>query len=148
MRRFVCSAALIAWVQCLATPAQAQSDSYVGPDKALHFSVSAALALGFYGVGSAIWDTDPPRAAFAGATALAFGIAKEVYDLADGRIFSGPDLFWDVVGSSVGTLFGFFISWLVRRSRVPAQCCDIAEEMSFVWNLDSLNIGAPLPLNL
>jgi putative lipoprotein len=101
-------------VALLLTPFSASAqevdrDPWFGPDKALHFGVSAALAAGGYTVAGLRWDTAPPKLAFGAAVALSAGVLKELLDLAHYGTPSYRDLAWD----AAGTLVGLSVSWLV-----------------------------------
>jgi|CXWL01.1.fsa_nt_gi putative lipoprotein len=93
-------------------PARAQEAApWWGPDKALHFSVSAALAGGGYGVTAAFTDDVRLRLGIGGGVALSLGIAKELWDLSGHGSASWKDFTWDVIGVATGLL----LSWLVDR---------------------------------
>jgi putative lipoprotein len=102
-------------------PARAQdADPWFGRDKALHFSVSAALATATYAGAAFVTDDRRTRAASAFALALAAGVAKEVWDLAGPGDASWRDLTWDVVGATTGVLLAYAIDWAIGRRRSPA----------------------------
>jgi putative lipoprotein len=86
-------------------------DPWFGRDKALHFSASATLAVGGYGLG-ALWSPREPIRLGTGATlALGAGIAKEIADRYTGGDPSLRDLTWDAVGTASGLL----VAWLLDR---------------------------------
>ena len=124
----------VVWLVLVASPASSAraDDPWLGPDKALHFSVSAGLALGGYGIAAALIDAEPARAAIAAGFALILGLAKEVYDAGRGGLFSGKDLVWDVLGAGVGTLLGWAISRLVHHFRVETPHDARAQPGAFV----------------
>jgi putative lipoprotein len=77
-------------------------DPWLGHDKALHFSVAAAIAGAGYGL-SALYTSDlRVRAAFGGGVSLAAGAGKELLDLAGFGDPSWRDFAWDVIGAVVG----------------------------------------------
>lgn len=86
-------------------------DPFFGPDKALHFSVSAALGSGSFALLDALSAEDEgwQHASLAMSAVLTVGLAKELYDEAWGSGFSSRDLFWDVAGG----VFAVGLSWLV-----------------------------------
>ena len=100
----------------------AQADEWAGQDKALHFSLSAALAMGSYAGASLAWSPRATRLSFAGALAMSAGIAKEVYDLAsrDGDA-SWRDLAWDFFGVAFGLLVAWSVDLILTPSKEPGQ---------------------------
>jgi len=107
------AASLALAVSLLASPrAQAADpDPWFGRDKAMHFSVSFALAGdGYAGAAGASKRTSVRLVAGAGI-AFSAGIAKEVCDRSSGGDASWRDLTWDAVGTATGTL----VAWLVDR---------------------------------
>jgi putative lipoprotein len=84
------------------TVAAAEPDPWLGPDKALHFAISAGLAGGGYAVSALVLDR-PWQRAIAGSTfSLTLGAAKELYDLSGHGDPSWKDFTWDVAGTAVG----------------------------------------------
>lgn len=77
-------------------------DPWWGPDKALHFGGSAAIAGGSYAISTQIWDDVGPRVAFAAGVALGAGVVKELLDAAGLGTASWKDLTWDVAGTAIG----------------------------------------------
>lgn len=107
-------ASLIATALCFACvprAAVAQSDPWLGRDKALHFGASFALAGGGYAGTSLLSPSPTVRATSGAAIALGAGIAKEVYDRYAGGHPSWRDLTWDAVGTATGVL----TAWLLDR---------------------------------
>ena len=93
-------------------PAQAADpDPWFGRDKAMHFSVSLALAGIGYADSTALTKRTSIRVVSGAAFALSAGIAKELADRYDGGDASWRDLTWDAVGTATGTL----VAWLVDR---------------------------------
>jgi putative lipoprotein len=87
----------------LAATARAQEpDPWLGPDKALHFGVSAGLAAGGYAGAALVFEDEPPRLLVGGGLALAVGLGKELLDLAGAGNPSWKDLTWDVLGAATG----------------------------------------------
>ena len=83
--------------------AQPAEEPWWGPDKALHFGLSAAIAAGGYGVGVAAFDGHTGGALVLGAgLSLGAGFAKETLDAAGLGTPSYKDLLWDVLGTTVG----------------------------------------------
>lgn len=79
-----------------------EADPWFGPDKALHFSASAAIAGAGYAGAAAIGVEQPGRWIGGAALALTAGVLKESIDLAGGGDASWRDLTWDAVGAVVG----------------------------------------------
>jgi len=90
---------------CLALgrPARAaESDAWLGKDKALHFTVSIGLGSGGYAA-SALWAPERWQRAAAGAGfSLTLGAGKELFDLAGNGDPSWRDFTWDIAGTAVG----------------------------------------------
>lgn len=103
---------LVAW------PAQAQApseDPWLGPDKTLHFSVSAVISSSGYGVAAALEQDRPLRLVVGGALGVSAGVAKELADLAGLGHPSWRDLTWDLMGVATGLLLGFAIDVLLAE---------------------------------
>jgi putative lipoprotein len=85
-------------------PARAEParDPWWGPDKALHFGVSAGLAAGGYALGALVFEPPWQRALAGASLSLSAGIAKEVFDAAGSGDASFKDLAWDGLGTGVG----------------------------------------------
>lgn len=77
-------------------------DPWLGRDKALHFSVSAALAAGGYAAGTALFEERWKALALGGSASIAAGAAKEGLDAAGFGDPSWRDFTWDVIGAAVG----------------------------------------------
>lgn len=90
----------------------ARADEWLGPDKALHFSVSGVAAIGGYALAIPLFDDRAPRVALGASVALSLGIAKELIDLAGAGDPSWRDLFWDVVGTATGVLLAWLVDWI------------------------------------
>ncbi|MFZ5891130.1 MAG: hypothetical protein ACOY0T_08770 [Myxococcota bacterium] len=104
---------------CAARTARAEDDFW-GPDKALHFGVSAGLAAGGYAASSLVWD-EPWQRALAGASlSLSAGIAKELWDAAGHGDPSFKDLAWDGIGTGVGVGLALAADLLLFRQRHDA----------------------------
>jgi putative lipoprotein len=100
-----------------AGPARADEpdpDPWLGPDKALHFAASAALAGGGYGVGALAWEDVGPRLALGAGVGLGAGITKEALDAAGLGDPSWKDLTWDVAGVAVGLGIALAIDLTIR----------------------------------
>jgi putative lipoprotein len=94
-------------------------DPWFGHDKALHFTVSASLAMVAYAGASLKTDDRPTRVAAAITFALGAGLLKEAWDLTGHGDASWRDLTWDVVGTTTGVLVAYAIDWAVSRLRGP-----------------------------
>ncbi|MBN2573696.1 MAG: hypothetical protein JXP73_03960 [Deltaproteobacteria bacterium] len=107
-------AALLATVLLLASAPRAEaadSDPWLGRDKALHFGASFALAGGGYAGTALLSERTSVRAATGACLAASAGIGKEVYDRYSGGDASWRDLAWDAVGTATGVL----VAWLLDR---------------------------------
>ena len=114
------SALLLAAALGAAVPARAQSvDDWLGADKALHFTVSAALAGTGYGGAALLTERTSVRLAVGAGFALSLGIAKEVYDATGAGDPSWRDLAWDVLGTGVGVLSAWLVDRLVHALQAP-----------------------------
>jgi putative lipoprotein len=82
--------------------AAADSDPWFGPDKGLHFSISAGLAAGGYGVSALVLERPWQRALAGGSFSLTLGAGKELYDLSGHGDPSWKDFTWDVIGTAAG----------------------------------------------
>ena len=92
-------------------------DPWFGTDKALHFSISAGIAGGGYGITSAFTPKLWPRLAIGGGVAIAVGAGKELLDMAGLGDPSWKDFAWDVIGVAVGLGVAVVIDF---ASRGPA----------------------------
>lgn len=102
------SAALLVSFALLTLPAAdaaatpTDPDPWVGPDKALHFTLSALITAGSYGVSTVFTEQIPVRIAFGAGVGLTAGAAKELLDLAGFGHPSWRDVAWDALGTAVG----------------------------------------------
>lgn len=95
--------------------APASADSFWGPDKALHFGVSAGLAASGYAASSLVWQKPWQRALAGAAVSLSAGVAKELWDLSGRGDPSFNDLAWDGIGTGVGVALATAVDvWLIR----------------------------------
>ena len=94
-----------------ARAARADDDPWFGPDKALHFSLSAVIAGGGYAAAVPITDDRRWRLAAGAGLAIAAGAGKEISDRYDGGDSSWRDFTWDVIGTATGV----GIAWLIDR---------------------------------
>jgi putative lipoprotein len=102
---------------------RAAEDSWTGPDKELHFGISAGLAAGAYGVVALESDDTATRLLGGLIVAGLAGIGKEALDAVDGGDASFRDLAADGAGIATGLLTAFavdmFIRWLTEPEPVP-----------------------------
>ncbi len=89
-------------------------DDWLGPDKALHFSVSVALASGGYAASALLWEPRWARAAAGATFSLTLGAAKELADLAGLGDPSWRDFAWDVLGTAVGVALALGVELFVE----------------------------------
>ena len=78
------------------------ADPWFGPDKALHFGISVALAAGGYAASSSWLDSRNGRALAGAAFSLTVGAGKELWDLSGHGDPSWRDFTWDVIGTAAG----------------------------------------------
>lgn len=118
VRRLVASLATAAILSgsapALAAPPLPSADPWFGRDKALHFTLSAAIAGTAYGFTSLISNDMRVRIAFGGGVALAAGAGKELLDLAGYGDPSWRDFAWDVIGTVIGVGISVSIDLAVR----------------------------------
>jgi putative lipoprotein len=93
------------------------ADAWFGPDKALHFGVSLALAAGGYAASSPWLETRTERALAGGAFSLTLGAGKELWDLSGHGDPSWRDFTWDVVGTAVGVALALGVDTLASPRR-------------------------------
>lgn len=106
------------WLGASSADAQTQ-DPWLGPDKALHFTLSAGLAAGGYGLAAIGTESRPVRLGIGFGGALALGIGKELYDATGAGQASGRDLVWDALGAATGALVAWGIDLLVQTLSAP-----------------------------
>ncbi len=94
------------------------ADPWLGPDKALHFGVSAAIASGSYALSAAQLERKELRLVVGFGTALLAGGVKELWDLGGHGQPSWKDFTWDVLGAAVGALISYAVDRLFFS---PAQ---------------------------
>ncbi len=107
------AAAALALSLATPTPAWAEPDAWLGPDKALHGTVAAGLALTGYAAALPFSFDVAPRIAVGAGTSLLLGVAKELADLAGGGQASWKDLAWDAIGCALGVLTAVLIDRLI-----------------------------------
>ena len=117
------SGALLVAIVGMVTPARAADpDPWIARDKALHFSVSAAIAGTTYAIAATQLEARYPPLLVGGGVALAAGIGKETLDLVGwwGQP-SWKDFAWDVAGTVVGLGVAWSLDLLIRgvSSRHP-----------------------------
>ena len=112
--------ALVLATSAAAVPARAQTvDDWLGPDKALHFSVSALLAGGGYAGAALLSERPAVRIGVGAGLALSLGVAKELYDATGAGDASWRDLTWDALGAGVGVLSAWLVDRLIESLREP-----------------------------
>lgn len=115
MKPTPCLLALCAFVATFAEPGRARADDFFGPDKALHFGVSAGLAAGGYAASALVLEKPWQRALAGASLSLSAGIAKEVWDSTGRGDPSWKDLAWDGIGTGVGVGLALGIDLLFFR---------------------------------
>jgi len=101
-----------------ASPAAASDpDPWFGPDKALHFGVSAGLSAGGYAALSPWLESRSERALGGAAFSLTLGAGKELWDLTGHGDPSWRDFTWDVLGTALGVALAVGVDALVSREK-------------------------------
>jgi putative lipoprotein len=90
---------------------RADPDPWLGRDKALHFSFSAAIAVGGYGATALLGDDTRWRVWGGAGAAILAGVGKEVVDIHGPGDASFKDLTWDLIGTATGV----GVAWLIDR---------------------------------
>src|SRR6478609_6109561 len=123
MIRALTAPALACALLLVTLPAAASDpDPWFGPDKALHFGVSAGLAAGGYAALSPWLDSRAERAVGGAAFSLTLGAGKELWDLTGHGDPSWRDFTWDVLGTAVGVALALGVDALVSRDKdAPAE---------------------------
>lgn len=100
---------------------QASDDDWLGPDKALHFAVSAGIAGATTLGASLISDRIAVKVSLGCALALLAGTGKELLDLAGLGHPSWRDFAWDVLGTFTGALTALLVDQLLLEplGRIP-----------------------------
>lgn len=113
----------VAIIFAVGAPASAQpgGDTWLGPDKAMHFGLSAGISAGGYAVGAVFWEDYPPRLLLGAGITLSLGIAKELFDLTGAGDASWKDLAWDVIGLATGLVVAFLLDLGVHLTRTRAR---------------------------
>jgi uncharacterized protein YfiM (DUF2279 family) len=89
---------------------RAPEDSWLGRDKLYHFVGSVVIQGAGHALGRSVGLDYREAAWTAAGITLTTGVAKELYDRADGRFFSWKDLTADVAGGATAAV-------IVRQSR-------------------------------
>lgn len=101
-------------------PGRGDPDPWWGPDKALHFGASAAIAAGGYAGGALAGGDSLAAAALGSGLAIGAGIAKEMLDLAGLGRASWKDFTWDVIGTATGIGVALSIHLAAHETSGPA----------------------------
>jgi putative lipoprotein len=107
-------AGLVALLIASSQPAVAlaqSGDDWLGRDKALHFSFSAAIAAGGYGGAALVTPDRRWRLVTGGGLAIAAGAGKEIADAYGFGDPSWKDFTWDLIGTATG----LGVAWLCDR---------------------------------
>ena len=97
------------------SPVRAQSDDWLGRDKALHFGLSVGLAAGAYAMSAPFVEEPVTRFALGVGTGFSVGILKEIWDATGRGTPSGRDLAWDAAGVATGAAISLLVDRLRRR---------------------------------
>ncbi|MFO0678170.1 MAG: hypothetical protein U0169_16665 [Polyangiaceae bacterium] len=113
-RRYVTVATVVASTFHAVPARAADPDPWFGKDKALHATLSGAIAASTYGIASAAGvPARGHRLLLGGGVALTLGAAKEVADLAGLGDPSWKDFAWDVIGTAVGLGLAWGVDMLI-----------------------------------
>ncbi|MFO0595638.1 MAG: hypothetical protein U0228_10045 [Myxococcaceae bacterium] len=105
--------ALTTLVCALPAHAADDPDPWLGPDKALHFSLSVGLATVGYASSMFVTDDARIRVALGAGFALLAGAGKELLDLAGLGHPSWRDFAWDCAGTLVGVVLSVLVDQLL-----------------------------------
>jgi putative lipoprotein len=97
----------------------ADPDPLFGPDKALHFAVSATISGSGYAMTTAFAEQRWKALAVGGGAALTAGALKEAYDATGHGDPSWKDFGWDVVGAAAGLLVAWGIDVVIHGGIAP-----------------------------
>jgi len=114
MSRSLAAPVLLGLVLASRSAAASEADPWFGPDKALHFGLSAALAAGGYAAASPWLESRTERALLGAGFALTLGASKELWDLAGHGDPSFRDFTWDVAGTAFGIALAVTCDALLR----------------------------------
>ncbi len=118
-------AAAMAALLALPTPAKAfEPDPWFGRDKALHFSLSSAIAMGGYGAGAFMMENRWFPLALGGGLSLGAGAGKELIDRYAGGDPSWRDFTWDAAGTAVGLGIAYLVDRLFFPKRLSAPASE------------------------
>jgi putative lipoprotein len=107
-------------VSVSSTPARAdERDPWFGPDKALHFTVSAGIAGAGYAVTTAFASERWKAFAAGGGAALSAGALKEAYDAIGPGDPSWKDFGWDILGAAFGLVLAWGIDAGLHGGKAP-----------------------------
>jgi putative lipoprotein len=109
--------AIVAAVSGFAGTVQAADpDPWFGPDKALHFGISAGLSGGGYALSALVLERPWQRAVAGAGFSLTLGAGKELYDLSGHGDASWKDFTWDVAGTAVGVGIALLVDAAIASS--------------------------------
>jgi uncharacterized protein YfiM (DUF2279 family) len=104
-----------------ATSVHAAENEKLGPDKALHYTVSVGLTLSASLAFDAIGIDEPAVLPLSIGFALAMGVGKEAFDAIGGSGFSAADLTWDVLGIGTAVFLRVLVRAVLRIEPEPAR---------------------------
>jgi putative lipoprotein len=112
VKRHIAAAIVVVISFSGATVSADGADSWVGRDKALHFTIGTALATGGYSVGALAFEKREARLATGLTVSLGASAAKEWRDRSHGGTPSWRDFTWGAVGAGAGVT----VAWLIDRA--------------------------------
>jgi putative lipoprotein len=120
--RVAFAVAIAAAIAGFAAPARAEDpDPWLGPDKALHFGISAGLAGGGYALSALVLERPWQRAVAGAGFSLTLGAGKELYDWAGHGDASWKDFTWDVAGTAVGIGIALLVDAAIASSSANSR---------------------------
>lgn len=121
--RRVCGLMFVVWggLGLYASTACAAENDALGPDKALHFTVSVGLTLSASLAFDVVGVDEPEASPLSIGFALSLGVGKELFDALRGSGFSAADLTWDVLGVASAVLVRCVLRVLLAPPRAPPR---------------------------
>lgn len=114
--------AAFVFVLLFAAPSSAaESDGWLGQDKALHFGATALLSSYSYGTSAIFTDNVWIRLGIGAGIAATASVGKEVWDVYNHGDPSYKDLTWDAIGTATGLLVAWSLDQFVIKKLIASQ---------------------------